>query len=62
MHDVICDQNEAFIKSIEREDTTAREMSMNDVLDGLEYAASFFEMPGILNDASNLLEFIKKFV
>ncbi|MDN3450755.1 DUF47 domain-containing protein [Planococcus sp. APC 3906] len=59
VHDIIQDLNKAFITPIEREDILALTMSMDDVLDGLEHTASMFEMYGVVNADSYMLEFVE---
>jgi len=58
VHEIIKDLNNAFITPIEREDILALAMSMDDVLDGLEHTADYFEMYSITAADSYMLKFV----
>lgn len=59
VHQVIQDLNAVFITPIEREDILALAMNMDDVLDGLEHTAAFFEMFSIKKFDNYMLQFIE---
>src|SRR5699024_2866730 len=58
VHQVIKDLNKVFITQIEREDILALAMHMDDVLDGLEHAASLFDMYYITSADDYMREFV----
>lgn len=59
VHNVIRDLNAVFITPIEREDILALAMNMDDVLDGLEHTAAFFEMFSMKKFDNYMLQYIE---
>ena len=59
VHKVIHNLNKVFITPIEREDILSLAMHMDDVLDGLESAASMFEMYEMINADDYMIKFVE---
>ncbi|MBY0124381.1 DUF47 domain-containing protein [Bacillus sp. S/N-304-OC-R1] len=59
VHQVIRDLNTVFITPIEREDILALAMNMDDILDGLEHTAAYFDMYSITSADKYMLQFVE---